>query len=745
MRAGAWDGAVTTDNVRVWVDGTLRPVDGVKIQSGMKDGHPASETSSWCVEATIDWADPNSVSSDTPHPFGTGTDWLPRAGDSVVVETGDGATGQWFVQHRGVIDTTTGSFADGTAVSSTVDAIEELGNTVSLAPIMSHHPPRFNADPNYRNQGMSSLFMVDRVIRNMQHTTGWYAIPPPTWQTVGIATGMGSLRPEDRGELLYGHRFESPNGYPEWVNTPYGIAPGFFEAEYALDMTTGYSTGRVIVTAAVPIVSTFPAASNHWRMHVTNDAGVGFRVWHRADTDLIYWQTTDNAYSGNRAAVDPATGRRAQRFAVYFSPNSGVQLRMDDGRESTTTFSWITGWSATKAKIDSPRVGGWWIIEGLKDTAQRWATLNHVPTARLRQKHIVPWHSSRGLQWTAPSDFLQDQLLAECSTMWLDEDGIMQWAGRGVLDEQPVSQTITSTLQVDDVKWAAARRSLGRSVHLQHLEPNVRSTTGGHRVDLWEDGSSDLASGEQDILTINIPGDEDWVSVDLNTRLMSASTTPALLREGSWHGGAYYRDVDGETSEGWAVGITAGFVRLALRSWQMTVASWTSNPSGYRIKTVIPKTGDKLGEMHDGKPALRIRGKAKITWVEAEKSRSAGATGPARYNHDASWHVQGIAVDELLVWLAGVVSSTNPIVTGLELEHDPRRQVGDKIRVEDRHVTGVWVEVLVQERATDTGDFTDTISGRITASGDLAGLSLPSPAGPKAINPPSNWNREVAP
>lgn len=95
MRSGTWVGATSTDNVRVTVNGTVRPVKDVSIQSGMKDGHPAAETSSWCVEATIEWADPKTVTADSPHVFGGGTDWLPQVGDDVVIETGDGALGQW--------------------------------------------------------------------------------------------------------------------------------------------------------------------------------------------------------------------------------------------------------------------------------------------------------------------------------------------------------------------------------------------------------------------------------------------------------------------------------------------------------------------------------------------------------------------------------------------------------------------------------------------------------------------------
>ena len=188
MRSGTWDGARTTDNVRVWVNGTVRPVKDVSIQSGMKDGHPAAETSSWCIEATIEWADPKTVTADSPHPFGEGTDWLPQVGDDVVVETGDGATGQWWVQHVGKIDSTSGSIADGTAVSRTVDDVEELDKPVQYVALPARMTPVRDGEP-FRYQGMQGIWYVDRMLRDEESgARGWHATPPITWQTIAACT-----------------------------------------------------------------------------------------------------------------------------------------------------------------------------------------------------------------------------------------------------------------------------------------------------------------------------------------------------------------------------------------------------------------------------------------------------------------------------------------------------------------------------------------------------------------------------
>ena len=88
-----WDGILSDDNVRVTVNGKRWPVRSVKIQKGMRDGHPAAKgvlNGAWCIEATIEWAQERLVDTQVPQPF-TGIDdpnldqpdfLVPRAGAS---------------------------------------------------------------------------------------------------------------------------------------------------------------------------------------------------------------------------------------------------------------------------------------------------------------------------------------------------------------------------------------------------------------------------------------------------------------------------------------------------------------------------------------------------------------------------------------------------------------------------------------------------------------------------------------
>src|SRR5699024_8937895 len=153
---------------------------------------------------------------------------------------------------------------------------------------------------------------------------------------------------------------------------------------------------------------------------------------------------------------------------------------------------------------DTYGVAGWWLVEHEKPTSQRWFTLDHKPTARLRREADVRWLASRDLPFTMPSEWLAEQVDAECAAMWLDEDNDMQWEQR--------------------------RAHMARSVWVNYKQPNVRSLLGGFRQNCYENDGIDLAPGEEEYVAVAIPDDEDWIAIDLNSSIMTQTMTPAQLR-----------------------------------------------------------------------------------------------------------------------------------------------------------------------------------------------------------------------
>ena len=762
MRSGTWNGPVSTDNVRVTVNGTVRPVSKVVIQSGMRDGHPASDVGeSWCVESTIDWVAPPLVFSGAPHHFGGGaTDWLPKAGDSVVIETGDGELGKWWVQHRGVIDDTTGSFADGTAQSTTVDRVEDLDGNVHFGALTQAMYPSAASGTNYRYIGLQSTFLIDRMLRNVQGDTGqgWWATPQRTWQTVLSVPNMGSTWPEV-GSLAKTSQIISG---PAWSKTDYGVAPRNWTGTYTITPIP-----EVIISCAIIGGGSFEGLVEAYQQSSSGAFECScFLGFDPATNEIVYGIRSPGGTVKYRLARGPAT-----RASVYFRRNTmssqTIILRTDDGREvtrNTSSGQFPVGWAANTVTVGHQTGLGWVIVEGEKPANQRWFTLEAPTNARIRVGDMPWWRATRDLPYENVAEWLQGQVDAECAAAWLDEDGNFQWAGRGVLEGQSVVNTITSVRDVDDIQWESRRSALARSVWVQYLEANIRNSTAGAIWNVWDTDSVDLGRGEEEEIIVSVPGDEDWVGLDTNSDAITRYTEPRHLRNGSKHGGTLYEDVNHEPGQTWASFLTCTMTRVGLRAVKVYLQSWSTNPVGHRIKTAIPDLRDlgtsytNLSPWHSGNPAVRLRTNTLVKWIDGERSLNAGTVGPARYTHDVGWRVQSVGdydgVGELMSWLrTQVMATTRPRVTGLTIEHDPRHQIGDKLRVQETAITGVDYDQLIQQRTVTISatEFSETISGRST----VVRLDIPNgplntdwtsrhePGGPTPITPSSDWTREA--
>lgn len=738
MRSGTWNGRSTTDNVRVTVNGTVRPVKDVSIQSGMKDGHPAAETSSWCIEATIEWADPKTVTADSPHPFGAGTDWMPRDGDEVVVETGDGALGQWFVQHRGVIDSTSGSIADGTAVSRTVDAVEELNKGVQYVALLSRMTPVQDGEP-FRFQGLQGIWYVDRMLRDEEEgARGWHTTPPVTPATYAAATGMGSLRPEV-GTLLRANRRGDETLGPQWRIDGDGRP---YPAEYRT-LTTfrdSLDTRMFVLTLAIP-----DTATGDGYVTVSDSSGDGPTVGVNGVGDL-YWR-----HHGQPNQYAPING--ARRVSVAFERVSATDQRMtvrvDDGREfvhNTTTGTLPSNWRADRVGVYSGDAIGWWILEDEEQGSQRWASLEFAPTADIRINNFTLWDASPDQPRGAAAESIAAQLEAECAAAWLDEDSNFQWRGRDYLDVQASAQTVTSSLAVDDVAWETRRIDGARSVTIRYQQPLVEVDGKGDTTrDLWTQDNLDVGPGETETVSVTVPSGEDWIAEDLTPTLIDqwGLSSSAYTRD-SHYGGTQYRAADSDGAA-WATLVGCTMTKTGLRDYVVTFEALLPVSSTDRIKSDYPPAPTTTTARPGASP-LVMRGRARTVWRERlMKAGTVNTAGGPRYVHDVEWRVQhvGVSMDNLRSWLVRELGNPKPTVS-VTVAHDPRRQIGDKIRVEDRDVTGAWVEMLVQERDISVGGFTDVVRGRVTASGDLTDVTLLAPRGATPTTPTTTWNREVA-
>lgn len=752
-----WDGILSDDNVRVTVNGKRWPVRSVKIQKGMRDGHPAAKgvlNGAWCIEASIEWAQERNVDTQVPQPFTDDSGLLsgeelsvPRAGDEVTIATGEGSAffgvGIWFQQVKGVIDKTTGSFADGTASSTVVDRIEELDRDVQYSALLADMVPVDDSSP-IRYQGLQSAWYVDRVLKDeSQGTLGWSVAPKLTWETLCAVTSPGSLRPPERGTIVSVTDKDTSDGWT-WRADSDGAPWG---TRYTADYNLSADDNDFVITASFPWSESQTSGIGRVRVRDASGAGVSVEV---RDTGVIAVNWT-----GHGTQTVPRNG--ATRAALWFHRTSQTSqdaiLRLDDGREftySTTTGSMPANWRGDRVVVDTDFGVGWWVVEGTKPAANRWACLNYKPTARVRIDDYFFWTASRDQSRQTAADWLGKQMEAECASMWLDELGVMQWAGRGVLEKQPTHQTITSSLTVDDVSWALDRTAGARRVTIQYLHPRVQmGYQGACTEELWSSDTMDAGPGDPATETVTVPDDQDWLAEDLNPHHIKS-----WGGSWDWHnahssfGGIQYRKSDSDEAV-WAEFLNCSMVKTGLRDYEITFAAWESMSSAYRVKSTYPPNTGAFVRVGSG--PLHMRGRARVIWSERETTVSTGAPAgaPARFVHDVGWrvHDRGSAITDLLDYLRTELASPPPVITSIVCEHDPRRQIGDHLRIEDPHVTGAWIEMLVQEQDVDIdpGTLTDTLRGRVTGFGLLTGISTSQrPATHTAITPVTNWMREVA-
>ena len=109
-------------------------------------------------------------------------------------------------------------------------------------------------------------------------------------------------------------------------------------------------------------------------------------------------------------------------------------------------------------------------------------------------------------------------------------------------------------------------------------------------------------------------------------------------------------------------------------------------------------TGSLLWQFWRGKEANRLRAKGVFQKVDLELDPiTAGPTGKTLEFDAGIWssvRYSTEAQENLGQYLADQVANPDPIITGLEVTYDPRRQLGDVIRIES-DLMGVSLNVLI--------------------------------------------------
>lgn len=646
---------------------------------------------------TIVWAERSDVTDTAPNPWNAGAGWLPKSGDWVVIKAGDGVS-EWN-QFSGVIDETSGE-VDGSPQSMIVDYTDWLNKPFNHSTLLRLHPPR-SEGAEYLGVGLTPAYLIDRLFRR----AGFYATPAmepgvvmsaplqtSTWPEYGVVVTAGSLSGES-----------ATHGLNE--RAPWGWCLRNFSAVY---------NPQGSITRTDPVQLTAMVAPDH-SGSFTLDANYGsgkIRLW----------------INPGRAAVAMLDGSEVCRMALgegtvvsLLVKNGQWTLRSNVEGVATGARAIQAGDALTTIAINgdsASRIAG---VQVAKPTAlSEFQSVNYTPSAYLDSSTLL------GVQDAMPSivnrtvaDVLDEISKATLSPFWFNESGKLVMYGSDVLRRKAPVQTVTTLDDITKLTWLDSRLGVRSSVTVKYQYPAINRSRYSN-VLLWQGSGETMASGQEKEMFAKEPGDEDWAAIDDFTVSNEGGATAFNDGRGSWVA-TYLEDSKGafSSSVGYATWSPIRAIDDETRLFKVVVGSL---PAGMKLVLGTPEDAANYHPRMRGLNMPVLRGRARVKW--ADMLLTSAITGPAGFpalEHEVGpWSVQtdGTLVQTRIAdFIASQVSTPQPVITGMGVTYDPRRQLGDVITISSPKLMGVELRGLIVGISNSAGDgFSQSLDVRIISA-----------------------------
>ncbi|KZM78406.1 hypothetical protein [Cellulosimicrobium sp. I38E] len=692
---------VTSPTAVVAVDGAPLEADVVSVSRELASSLPGSllgGSGLTAASGTVVWSQPDDATDRSPTPWARRGAIPPPSGSRVVAAMGN--EHGTCVLLTGRVDAADGTFADGQVSSDLVDDIDRLNRPITMQPLMNAMPP-VTPGAIARYIGMSGIWIADQVLRRC----GFNATPAVGVGAVVSVTAMGSMWPEV-GEVT---TCAAPVGgaFPVFASAPWGLCVQDVDATYTP------STARLL-DAPMEILLQWPGAEAG-NPNITVTFGTATLRMVLSPT-LVALQAPSGT---NVVTVARGAASRAIARITPTGSNITAELRTDTGAAATATVAAPAGLLAnamTAVRVlasGTARVGA----ARVSFPASAFAGLTHTPTAvftlgGVSMHNIVVQPSIIGRDALT---LLKEHAAAVGSAMWLDEVGRLRWVARDAIGTGPVS-TLTSEHDLLDASWSDQWRDVYSGVEVTWSDVTVTRAS-RDSVTLWAGGGS-VDSGDVVADVVHPASGEDWIMVDTSITKAGPSSTLSDFNFGlGSFTGAVLSDASGEA---WAATtlVDTALRRIDWRSYAITTTVG-SVPSGKNAELQGPsEAGTGVWSARFGQELPVLRGRGKFQVVKA--TTAAVATGPdgaAVYTHDAGWWVQTQAQAQALAdWIATTATVRTPYLDDVEVNFDPRRQLGDRVVLEDRHRSGLRVTGLVfgLRHTVSAGNGTSRLSLRVT-------------------------------
>lgn len=688
---------------RVLVNGIQRPVMSWSVDRDLVGDLPEQVVAGGGVAqagGSITWGSDLDVDTGAVNPWNPSTGWIPKEGDAVQILAGDGLT-EWS-QFVGVIDSSSGDIGGGFS-SKIIDRIDDFSRKVRLPALVDVMPP-VDVSLEFRRFRLSPRFYVMTAMRR----AGFHVTPAPEAACALDVPAVGSMWPLI-GDMLTCRRGSNPEESPMW---PGGL--------FVRDVTSSYAP-NVARSGALPVQLTMQRGPEH--------TGVArIRVLYGASVVVLSVTATQAQawVNGVNVVSIPVT---SACIISYLFKNGSVQIRSSQGQAASGSAAW----SVTTLMS---------IIEVIGDEASHF---NGVQVSNPQ-----PWHEFASLGFTpsarittgvmhdtleacpATGDQSARDLLHEISQallwpFWIDETGMAKAIQSDALRGQAPVQTVTT---LDDIRSLSWRRDLlgARSEIITSYDEWTISRSNDYSVELWRSTEAVvLLTGQRHESLVEPPAGEVWLMVDETLTVPGVSPlTDANKGVGSVAGGVYTNGV----SEEWAplpsaVKLSVGLTKVTEGIWRFAAAAVGTIPAGWQVElrtwssTFAGRTSLWPYWWDNQLPIIRGKGKA----VPTKKTRNptiAGTIGPVLELDCKHWATGHLAsnrtrvVDEVTNFVSGQVVNPQPVITGMRVGFDPRRQLGDVITVSSPDFMGVELRALITGLSTNAGgSYSQELSVRI--------------------------------
>lgn len=699
MQSGTFiTGDVQATVSRVLVNGVERPFESWDVDRELSGDLPAQVVATSGITqatGTVVWAEALDVSELPSNPWNRSNGWVPGKGDKVEIFAGDGTSE--YKQFTGVISNTTGTIGDGFQ-STIMDNYGDLSTLVSHEPLLNQMPP-YTPGGEIRGTGLVYTYYVDLAMRAGR----FFTTPSREQGAVVHVPCQGGMWPH-LGTVTTA-RTISGASYPTNNFSPWGFAVGDF---------VQLLNPREPKNMSAPLQLTMIVAPGHDDYAYVRAQYAGTSVTLNVSAN---WTVEARIDSTTVASISLSGKGGAENRVVQLLVKNGVfQLKASTGQTATGTGSWSGSTVMDVVRLEggvNARVSGFQVSH--PTAADEFRDLTFKPTANIN----VAINLFMGLMIVAPPiesvqavDLLNGISEASLSAVWINELGVLQfWPALSLRGRTPNS-VLDTIDDIFDLSWEDSLLGSRSSVTVKYDEPALK-------ISRWQ--NVELAVGSGETLESGDVSEQFYAPADNEVWIM-ADHSHSNVGPGQWGDynskrgtlvGMYFTVSGDEVGSVYSVSVSSQSLGLT-GALKLTHTAGTF-PANTEANLSTSPTDPTLKFQNRDKPLPRIAGHARAEYMEQEYTSTVpGGVGPVLVHETGRWVPAGI-VPRIADFLASETSVPKPVITGLEVAFDPRRQLGDTVIIESKKFLGVTMTALVVGVSNGAGSdgFSQSLSVRI--------------------------------